>query len=313
MKSFRSAVLLLAALLVAGTAFAQGRGRIEGRIVNEQGQPVAGVVVQAQKVGSPDETSAAKSNEKGEFSLPKVTNGEWRVEFRYEGLQVPPATVEVANNRAPALTITMAAPPPDPMVFINSELKRAAELMQAGNLAEARTIYEALHAKYPQPFQFPFAIATTYAAEKNYDKALEYAKVAEGLEPTSVDVKLLVSEIYMDTDRRPEAIALLESIDLEEVQDPVLFLNAGIILINDQKSDDAVRMFDRLLERFPDNHSIYYYRGRAKLAGQKLPDAKADLEKFISLAPAESKEVADAKKIIAEIDQTLAAQKKEGK
>jgi predicted Zn-dependent protease len=309
MKSFRSAILLLVCVLVAGTAFAQGRGRIEGKIVDEQGQPVAEVLIRAQKVGSPDEMAETKSNAKGEFTLQRVSDGQWRVEFQRDGLEAEPTTIEVAKNRAPALTVTMAKPV-DPMVVINNELKRAAGLMQGGDITGARAIYEELHAKFPEPFQFPFAISTTYAAEKNFEKALEYAKIAAEKEPTSVDVKMLTAEIHMEAGNRAEALAILEAVDLKDVQDPVMFINAGIILINDKKPDEAIRMFDRLLERWPDQHQIYYYRGRAHLAGEKMDLAKADFEKFISVAPADSKEVAAAKQIIAEIDKAQA--KKDG-
>lgn len=310
MKSFRSGILLLVAVLVAGTAFAQGRGsgRIEGKVMNEAGQPLADVLIRAQKVDSPDEVAEAKSNQKGEWSLQRLTNGQWRVEFQHEGLEAEATTVEVIKNRAPELTVTMAKP--DPMAFINDELKRAAALMQGGDLPAARAVYENLYEEFPQPFQFPFAIATTYAAEKNYDRALEYAKIASEKEPTSVDVKLLIAEIYMDSDRRAEARQILEVVDLKEVQDPVLFINAGIIMINDGQHEEAVTMFDRLRERFPDHHQLHYYRGRANLAAQKLPEAKADLEKFVSVAPAESKEVVDAKTILAEIEKAMA--KKDG-
>jgi Flp pilus assembly protein TadD len=234
MKSFRSAILLLVCVLVAGTAFAQGRGRIEGKIVDEQGQPVAEVLIRAQKMGSPDEMAETKSNAKGEFTLQRVSDGQWRVEFQREGLEAEPATIEVAKNRAPALTVTMAKPV-DPMVVINNELKRAAGLMQSGDITGARAIYEELYAKYPQPFQFPFAIATTYAAEKNFEKALEFAKIAAEKDPASVDVKMLTAEIHVEAGNRAEALAILDAIDLKEVQDPVMFINAGIILINDKK------------------------------------------------------------------------------
>nr|MBA3887091.1 tetratricopeptide repeat protein [Acidobacteriota bacterium] len=82
------------------------------------------------------------------------------------------------------------------------------------------------------------------------------------------------------------------------------------IMINDGQHEEAVTMFDRLRERFPDHHQLHYYRGRANLAAQKLPEAKADLEKFVSVAPAESKEVVDAKTILAEIEKAMA--KKDG-
>lgn len=299
MKPIRSAIVVVIAILFAGSAFAQGRARLDGRVVGPDGQPLAGVAITAQKAGA-QERAEAKSNEKGEFSLQKLSNGLWELQFEHAEFEAEPANVEVANNKAPEITVTMA--PPDPRVAVNAELQRAAGLMQSGDIPGARAIYEGLYAKYPQPFQFPFAIATTYAAEKNYEKAMEFAKIAEEKEPGSVEVKMLVAEIHMEAGRHEEARVILEGIDLKQVEDPVLFINSGIVLINAGKADDAIRIFDRLIERFPTLHQLHYYRGRANLAGEKLTEARADFEKFISLAPADSKEVADAKNIIAEID-----------
>lgn len=309
MKSFRTAALLLLALMVAADSLAQGRGRIDGLVADPQGQPLAGVLVRAQKVDNPQETAEAKTNEKGQFRLERLSNGQWRVEFQHEGLEAEPIVTEVVKNRAPEMTVTMTKP--DPRVFINAELQRAVKLMQGGDIPGARAIYEDLYAKYPQPFQFPFAIATTYAAEKNYEKALEFVEIAAEKDPTSVDVKLLTAEIHMEAGRRDEALAILEGLDLAQVQDPVLFINAGIIMINEKRSEEAVAIFDKLLARWPDHHQLHYYRGRAHIAGQKLPEAKADLEKFLSLAP-DSKEAADAKNLIAEIDKVLAGKKDGG-
>jgi tetratricopeptide (TPR) repeat protein len=309
MQSLRSAIVLVAAIFIASTAFAQGRGRIEGRVVGPDGEPLADVAVIAMKVGA-EERAEAKTNPKGEFSLQRLSNGQWRIQFEHEGLEVEPVTIEVVSNKAPALNVTMA--PPDPRVMINAKLKEAAGMAQAGDLTGARAIYEDLHAKFPEPFQFPYAIATTYVADNNFEKALEYAKLAQERDAESPDVKMLIAEIYMSTDRHAEARAVLDQIDLKDVQDPVLFINSGITLINAGQHEEAIAVFDRLLERFPTTHQIMYYRGRANVAAQKLPEAKADLEKYIAAAPAEAPEVADAKKLIEEIDKALAG-KKDGK
>jgi tetratricopeptide (TPR) repeat protein len=306
MQSFRSAIVLVAAILIASTAFAQGRGRIDGRVVGPDGQPLADVAVTAVKVGA-EERAEAQTNAKGEFRLERLSNGQWRLEFAYEGLEVDPAVVDVVGNKGPAITVTMA--PPDPMVVINNKLKEAAGKAQAGDMAGARAIYEELHEKYPQPFQFPYAIATTYTSEKNYEKALEFAKIALDRDPASADVKMLLAEIYMSTDQHAEARTILEQIDLQTVDDPVLFINSGIIMINGGQHDEAIALFDRLLERFPTTHQILYYRGRAHVAAQRLPEAKAELEKYIAVAPATAPEVEAAKKLIAEIDKALAGKK----
>jgi hypothetical protein len=45
-----------------------------------------------------------------------------------------------------------------------------------------------------------------------------------------------------------------------------------------------------------------YLRGRAYLAATKLPEAKADLEKYVATAPATSAQMADAKKLLDQLN-----------
>lgn len=302
MKSFRTAVML-AIVLAASSAFAQSRGpsRIAGKIVDEQGQPVADVVVKAQKVGQTD-VMDGKSNGKGEFSIRSIAGGEWRLEFSKDGLQTQEGKITVPEDgTAPGVTVTMVKPPPpavDPTVAINEEIKRGHTMGQAGDTAGARKIYEALAEKHPTIYQFPFFIATTYLAEKNMPKALEYITVAAEKDPASVDVKMLQAEIMMEMGQKVEAKALLDSVDLTKVKDPYPFINAAINMINDGQAAGAVSDLTRLVAQFPTTFTIYYYRGRANLAASKPDEARADLEKFIAMAPADSKEVIEAKKIL---------------
>jgi hypothetical protein len=306
MKSFRAAIILATVVLTAGSALAQSRGtsRIAGKIIDEQGQPIPDVVVKAQKVGQTD-VMDGKSNSKGEFTIRNIAGGEWRLEFSKEGLTTQEGKITVPDDgNAPGVTVTMVKPAPpavDPTIAINEEIKRGHAMGQAGDTAGARKIYEALAEKHPTIYQFPFFIATTYAAEKNFTKALEYIKQAGEKDPTSVDVKLLQAEIMMELGQKEESKALLDSIDMTKVKDPYPFINAAITMINDGKAAEAVNDLTKLAAQFPTTFSIYYYRGRANLAASKVDEARADLEKFVSMAPADSKEVIEAKKILDQI------------
>lgn len=302
MKSFRAAIVVAIAILFTAPAFAQSRGsgRIAGKVVDEAGQPVADVIVKAQKVGETD-IFDGKTNNKGEWAIGRVASGEWRLEFTKDGLAPHQMTATVnENDRGASIPVTMKKPAAavDPNVAINQELQRAAGLIQNGDHVGARTIYEGLAAKYPTVFQFPFFIATTYAAEKNFVKGLEYARAAETKDPTSIEVKLLIAELLMETGDKAESKKILDAIDMTKVKDPFPFINAAINQINDGKGLEAVETLNKVLAQFPTQSTIYYYRGRAYLSASKFDEARADLEKFISMAPADSKEVADAKKII---------------
>ena len=54
-------------------------------------------------------------------------------------------------------------------------------------------------------------------------------------------------------------------------------MNIVISQINDQKADEALALIGKLMIQFPTDMTLYYRR-RAHLAAEKLPEAKADLE-----------------------------------
>ena len=123
---------------------------------------------------------------------------------------------------------------------------------------------------------------------QDFPKALEYIKQAGEKDPTSVDVKLLQAEIMMELGQKAEAKAMLDSIDMTKVKDPYPFINSAINLINDGKAVEAVDALTKLAAQFPTTFTIYYYRGRANLAASKFDEAKADLEKFVSMVSAQA-------------------------
>jgi tetratricopeptide (TPR) repeat protein len=305
----RTAVAVIAAAMLTTSAMAQPRGnaRLTGKVVDDQGQPIADVTVRAQMTGQTD-ILEGKSDKKGEWRINGAANGEWKVELSKSGLESTVEVIEVKENNAPPLNVTLlkkgAAPPKaDPMVEVNSQLKTAAELAQGGKLPDARKIYEDLLAKYPQIYQLEGFIARTYAAENNVPKALEHLKINLEKEKDPallIELNLFHAELLMESGDKAGATAILNTIDMKAVKDPYTFVNQAINLINDKKGPEAVELLTKLMAQFPTNNELYYYRGRAYVASDKLDEARADLEKFVSLSP-NAKETADAKKILEQI------------
>jgi len=303
MKSIRVAVTLVLAALVASSAFAQSRGnaRLNGKVVDEQGQPIADVVIKAQLAGQ-TEILQGKSDKKGEWRVNGMADGQWQVELTKDGLDPIRVPVEVRNEKATPLNITMLKPAPrvDPNVEINGQVQKAAQLAQDGKFAEARKIYEDLLVKYPSIYQLEGFIARTYAAENQPAKAMEHLKIAMDKEPNDVDLKLLQADLLIESGDKAAARAILDGVDMTKVKDPYPFMNAAITLINEKKGAEAVATLTKLLAQFPTQNEIYYYRGRAYIVDQKLDEAKADLEKFVSLAPT-SKDAPEAKRLIEQL------------
>lgn len=296
----RLALSVLLALALATSALDaqnRGRGRITGRIVDEAGQPVAGAAVKATMAG--EEALETSSNDKGEWSFNRVALGDWTVEIAKDGFEPQSGTISVTEQTSlQKVTVTLTKAAADPNVEIQAELKRAEGMLRNSQFTEARKIYEDLLAKYPSVVRLNRFIAATYAGEKNFPRAIEHLRLLLEQEPQDAETKLLLADLLMEGGDAEEGLELLRATDMSQAKDPFTFINGAITLIRTDKPDEAVTLLTSLLERFPDQAEIYYYRGRAYIAAKKLPEAKADLEKFVSLAAPDARELNDAKAIL---------------
>ena len=193
--------------------------------------------------------------------------------------------------------------PVDHDAVINGEIQKAADLMQTKQSAEARKVYQGILDKYPQAqptfrAQVMGAIAQTYMAENQAAQAVEQLKKATETDPSNIDLQLAYGEILLQSGNRAEGEKVLLGVDIAKVKDPFPFMNIVIGQINDQKPEAALELLGKLMTQFPTENTLYYYRARANLAAKKMPEAKADLEKFVAAAPPTARELPDAKKIL---------------
>ncbi len=272
------------------------------------GQPIEGVTVKAVMPSSQNRgPGESRTNGKGEWAVGGLANGEWALDFvkgGYESRSISVPVSESGNRRPIEIRLKKkAAPPPDPNAEIKTRLTEAAAKMNAKQFAEARAIYEELSAKYPEVKQFRPLIARTYYGEGNKAAAIEQLRKASAEDPENVEVRLLLGTTLMEEGKSDDARQILSSVDESTITDPAVFLNIGIGLINDRKHAEAVPWFDKAIARFPQQPDGYYYRGISYLTLGKTAEAKSDLEKYTSIAPADAPELATAKQILSSIRQ----------
>jgi predicted Zn-dependent protease len=260
-------LVLLMAVLLAAPAIAQSRGtgRVSGKVVDEAGKPIAGVDVQAVKVGE-SQVFKTTTNDKGEWALGGLASGEWNVDFAKAGLQAVQRSAQVTEGaRMPPMPVTMkpAAPTVDPREEINKEMERAAEHIRGGRIPEARKVYEDLLAKFPNVHQFHNFIGRAYAGENNMPKAIEHVRIALEKEPENVETKLLLAELLQSSGQKEEATKILATVDVAQAKDPFVFVNVAINKINENKAPEAVELLTKLMAQFPKEPQLLYYRGRA--------------------------------------------------
>ena len=281
-------------------------GRVGGKVVDEDsGKPLDGVEVKAMMPTSQNRGPQSKSNGKGEWAIGGVASGSWAIDFSKDGYETKSITVQISESgRIPPMEIKMkkrAAPVVDANAVVNAELVKASSLLNEKKYAEARAIYTELAAKYPDVKQFRPLIARSYYSEGNKEAAAGELRKALQQDPDNVELKLLLGTTLMETGKTEESRALLASVDEAKISDPAVFINIGIGLINDKKHAEALPWFDKAIARFPQHPDSYYYRGISYVTLGKTAEAKADLSKYVSIAPPDAPELATAKQILATI------------
>lgn len=306
MTARRMAMMLVGVLALSVVTAAQSKGKTkaQGKVVDEAGQPLGDVIVAAVMEGMDKPFQQAKTNNKGEWTVQNLAAGKWKFYFGgKQGLEEKSVDADVGESGTVTVPEVKLAKPVDHDAVINAEIQKAADLMQTRQPAEARKVYQALLDKYPQAqpafrAQVMGAVAQTYMAENQAPQAIEQLKKATEADPSNVDLQLAYGEILMQANQRAEGEKVLLSLDFTKVKDPFPYMNIIIGKINDQKADEALELIAKLMTQFPTENALYYYRGRANLAAKKMPEAKADLEKFVAAAPPTARELPDAKKIL---------------
>jgi predicted Zn-dependent protease len=290
----------------------RGQGRVAGKVTDESGKPLEGVVVKF-FLPSANGGTEVKTNSKGEWTLGGIAGGNWQVDFIKDGYETRRVAVPLQElSRIPPVEIVMKKAV-DPNAEIKDALVKAADLVSQKKYAEAREIYQALLAKYPEAHQVEPYIARSYYAEGQYDKAIEHLRGALAKDPENVEVKLLLGSVLLEKGDAEEGQKILSTIDESRVKDPLIFLNVGIGLLNKNKAREALPYFDKAVTRFPAYPDGYYYRGLTSVqigvtirpdnqaeGDKQIQAGKVDLEKFVQMAP-EAPEAAVAKKLLEQL------------
>lgn len=299
------ALAVMLSPLAAAAQEWRGMGRVGGKVVDESGAPIEGVLIKPVLPTAGNRgPSSVKSNAKGEWAVGGISGGNWALDFEKEGFETRSISVPVSEyNRVPPMEVVLkkAVVVVDANAVVGAKLTEAAELMNAKKFAEARAIYEALMAEYPDVKQFKPLLARAVYGEGDKDKAIALLREASAEDAENVEVRLLLGTLLTEAGQAEEARTVMASVDDSKVIDPVVFLNLGIGMINEGKQAEAIPWFDRAIARFPDYPDSYYYRGLSYVALGKTAEAKADLEKFIAIAKPDAPELAQAKAILESI------------
>ena len=308
MSSIRMALLLVAGSALAFPAAAQDwrgtQGRLEGSVVDPEGKPVAGAVLKLELPGRGGTT--LKTDKKGKWAIGGIAAGKWNIDVEAAGFQTKQVYAELPSEfaRIPPQEIRLErAVDPGPPAEVLAALTGADAAYEAGKFSEARVLYEKALAD-PKVSAQPAArkalhmrIARAFSQEEQYDKELEHLQAVLDMEPGNAEIISLMAQESIKAGKLDKGMELLGKIDDTQVKDPNVFYNVGVLLLNHQKQDEAIRYFTKSVAVDPAYADGYFQRALAYLGQQKMAESKADFQKVIELAP-ESPQAQTAKKAL---------------
>lgn len=302
-KGWLAAAVFGLVVLVAPPAMAQST-MIKGKVVDGEGKPVQGVVIDIEYQGGVNRKLSTKTDRRGEYIQLLPQSGAYKVTATHEKLGTQSANVTVRLGQAAEANITLGPVPGSPDATAEALKKVFAEgvaASRAGNHDEAIAKFTEASGIVPNCFDCFYNIGVAEMAKKD-EKAAEAAWLkALELKPDHGDTLGALATLYNNQKRFDEAAAMSAKMaSASGGGNADAIFNQGIILWNQGKIAEAKTKFEEALKADPNHAESHYQYGMALLNEGKLQEAVAEFESYVKLAP-EGQYAAQAKGMIAQL------------
>jgi len=302
-------LLALAVTLLALPASSQdwkGRGRLEGRVTDMDGKPIEGAKIRISLPDHPEQGADLKTDSKGRWSYMGLRGGDWKITIEAPGYITGDTIYSVSEvARGNPVNYAMKPAPKETEAKAGGLPPEIAEALTAGNAAladkrwaDASTAFEKVLPVAPDNVGLMMALARSYSGAGNNEKAIEMLQKVTEKEPSNWGAWLLEANMLLEKGKLDEGRAALEHVPMQAVTDPNIFINVGVLFMNQKKNDEAEKYFSKAVDVAPDQFDGYYYRGLARIGVNDYDGARADLSKVVELAPKDSTEAKEAQQLL---------------
>jgi tetratricopeptide (TPR) repeat protein len=290
--SFLAAALLSAAAL-SGQDW-RGKGRVDGRVKDAEGQPIADAKVELTRDSGGG--TSAKTDKKGYWAVMGLIGGKWNVDISAPGFETRKTVVgvqeagrtaplEIQLQKAAAPAAAAVQPGKDVRAEVTAAVEQGNRLIGEKKYAEARAEYEKALAILPDTAPLWKGVAQTYHAEGNSAGEEGALRKVVQLEPGDTDAQILLADNLVNQGKAAEGKAILDGLAPGAVKDPAVYTNLAIVFMNKARPEEARAYMTKAIDLDPKLADSYYYRGLASVQAKKNAEAKADFAKYLELAP----------------------------
>jgi len=297
--------LCAATLLLGAEAFAQ-TGTVRGKVVDEKEQPVVEAVITLEFQGGVTRKLETKTNKKGEFTQVGMYPGPYRITVSKDGYA--PAVIEyrismgeptyVPDIKMLTRAAAQAAAGDPGREELAANFKKATELTQAGQLDQAEAAYQEILVKHPSVAEVHYNLGFVYSQKKDWPAAeAAYLKAIE-IRPAYGEAYTALARVYRESGQAAKATEILAKAAAENTTDPKVQFGVAVDLLNSGKGEEAVAAFQKVLEIDPNFADAYFHLGTLAVGQNKIPEAIGHLEKFLSMNPTNTQNVATAQGLL---------------
>jgi tetratricopeptide (TPR) repeat protein len=280
--------IAIATCLPAAAQDWKGMGRMQGKVTDASGAPLAGVTV---KLELPDRGggTTVTTDEKGRWVVGGIAAGTWHVDFEragYASRRVSVSLPSESSRLAPVEVRLEKAKAPEVDPATREVLDRAESAYREGRFAESRAEYEKLLALRPDlAARIHQQIGFAYIQEKQPGKAVEELEKVLAVEPDNAQVRAIAAQAALEGGMTDKGRALLASLPEGAIRDPDVFYNIALNFAAAGLAEDAVQNLTKAIGLDPGYVDGYYQRALAYLKLGRAADSRADFEKVLALTP----------------------------
>ncbi len=128
-------------------------------------------------------------------------------------------------------------------------------------------------------------LANLLLIKKEETKALDLIQQVLAVHPDHIQALSMAGRIYQQQNKMDEAVASYEKVLQGRPTDQGTYMVLGRIYWNTNRLNDAERVFESMTEQLPDSYAAFYFYGKVLAAQGKLAMAEKALLKSIHLEP----------------------------
>jgi tetratricopeptide (TPR) repeat protein len=297
-----------------------GEGSIYGKVLDREGKPLQGAVIQVEHLTT-HQTDNAKTSKNGGYSISGLFQGQYKVTVIVNGRAAMVKgegqgnAIYVATGLEVAVNFDLrnapATPPPTPASVApasggskggdkgktEAEKKEDAQMrasfsagvaaLKANNYEEAITQFKAAAEKDPSQPGIYQNLGLALSNMKKYDESAAAYRKAIELKPDDAGFYAELSSALADAGKLDEAATpLQEAAKLNPSVGAQGYYNLGVVLTNRGKSKEAVDVFNKAIALDANYPKSYFQLGIAYFGSvNTMPQAVLALEKFLQLNP----------------------------